>query len=119
LNSSRGTYVSDTYTLTTQLEDLTPGLEGMVYVQGRVDSIDSGNAQIVTTALLVYTTPKGAQENAIAYVLNNPILDNFSLGALALFGWMFRMGILGWLLLLILILLAILLFRKVSRKDRI
>jgi uncharacterized repeat protein (TIGR01451 family) len=119
LNSSRGTYSSDTYTLTVSLEDLTAGHEGVVYLQGRVDSIDSGNAQIVTTAILVYTSQRGAQENAIAYVLNNPITGSsgFGLGAAALFGSMFGMGILGWLLLLILILLAILLFRKIYRKN--
>ena len=110
LNSSRGTYVSDTYTLTVSLEDLVPNVEGVVYVQGRVDSIDSGNAQIVTTALLVYTARNGAQENAMAYVLNNPVGSvGFGLGAAALCGGMFGMGIIGWLIILILVLLAILL----------
>ena len=118
LNSSRGTYSSDTYTVTVSLEDLVPNVEGTVYVQGRVDSIDSGNAQIVTTALLVYTSRNGAQENAMAYVLNNPIISTgFGLGAAALFGSMFGMGIVGWLLILILILLAILLFRKIYRRQ--
>ena len=118
LNSSRGTYSSDTYTVTVSLEDLVPNVEGIVYVQGRVDSIDSGNAQIVTTALLVYTAKNGAQENAMAYVLNNPIVSSgFGLGAAALFGSMFGIGILGWMILLILILLAILLFRKIYRKQ--
>ena len=118
LNSSRGTYSSDTYTVTVSLEDLVSNVEGVVYVQGRVDSIDSGNAQIVTTALLVYTARNGAQENAMAYVLNNPILTSgFGLGAAALFGSMFGMGIVGWLLILILILLAILLFRKIYRRQ--
>ncbi|MEI8269744.1 MAG: hypothetical protein WCG45_00070, partial [bacterium] len=105
LNSSRGTYSSDTYTVTVPLEDLVSNVEGVVYVQGRVDSIDSGNAQIVTTALLVYTAKNGAQENAMAYVLNNPIAtsnNGFGLGAAALFGSMFGMGIIGWMILLIL-----------------
>jgi uncharacterized repeat protein (TIGR01451 family) len=118
LNSSRGTYKSDTYTLTVPLEDLYAGVEGVVYLQARVDSITEDNAQIVTTALLVYTTPNNAQENAMAYVLNNPVNNNnFSLGAAALFGSMFGMGIIGWMILLILILLAILLFRKIYRKQ--
>ncbi len=121
LNSSRGTYSSDSYTLTVSLEDLVPNVEGVVYVQGRVDSINTGNAQIVTTALLVYTNRNGAQENAMAYVLNNPIIENtgFFLGAAALFGSFFGMGIIGWMLLLVLILLAILLFRKVYRKEQL
>ena len=91
----------------------------MVYLQGRVDNISKDYAQIVTTAILVYTNTNGAQENAIAYVLNNPIIESslFGLGALALFGNIFGMGIIGWLILLILILLAILLFRKVYHKN--
>ena len=117
LNSSRGTYSSDTYTLTVSLEDLVPNVEGTVYLQGRVDSLNSGNAQIVTTALLVYTARNGAQENAMAYVLNNPDSNNSSLGALALFGNIFGMGIIAWMILLVLILLAILLFRKIYRKQ--
>ena len=111
LNSSRGTYSNNTYTLTVSLEDLTPNLEGVVYVQGRVDSIDSGNAQIVTTALLVYTNKNGAQENAMAYVLNNPMGNN-SLTAAAFFSGFWGLGVIGWLLVLIIILLLILLFRK-------
>ena len=117
LNSSRGTYSNNTYTLTVSLEDLIPNIEGTVYLQGRVDSINT-NAQIVTTAILVYTARNGAQENAMAYVLNNP-MGGSSLGALALFGSMFGMGIIGWLLLLILILLIILLFRKIYRERRL
>jgi len=116
LKSSRGTYSSDTYTLTVSLEDLVPNVEGVVYLQGRVDSIDTGNAQIVTTALLIYTSSNGAQENAMAYVLNNPMGNN-SLTATAFFSGFWGFGLLGWLLLLILILLAILLFRRVYRRP--
>jgi len=111
LQSSDGTYSSDTYTLSVPLNDLNPKDSGMIYLQGRVDSIDSGNAQIVTTAVLIYTNPKGAQENAIAYVLNNPIFGN-SLVGLAFFGWFWNLGIIGWLMLVIIILLLVLIFRK-------
>jgi hypothetical protein len=34
--------------------------------------LDFNLAQIVTTAILIYTNPNGAQENAMAYTLNNP-----------------------------------------------
>ncbi|HNW71619.1 MAG TPA: hypothetical protein PKZ36_00605 [Candidatus Paceibacterota bacterium] len=119
LKASRGTYSSDTYTLSIPLDTLDPGDEGEVYLVGEVDSIEAENVQVVTTALLVYTTPKGAQENAIAYVLNNPIISNAGLAALALFGWLFRMGIIGWLLLIILILLIILLVRKYYYNKRV
>lgn len=119
LNSSRGTFSNDTLTLTIPLEDLRAGLEGTVYVQGKINSLDSGNAQIVTTALLVYTSPTGAQENAMAYVLNNPVFSGSSLAGLALFGWFLRIGILGWLLLLIIILLIILLVRRYYYQQKI
>lgn len=117
-NASRGTYALDTNTLTVELEDLTPGAEGVVYLQGRVDEIPTNVAQVVTTAILVYTSPSGAQENAIAYVLNNPkvlfantAVDN-NLGAAAFFAGLGRIGLIGWLIIIILILLAILLTRR-------
>ncbi len=113
VNSSQGTFSSDTYTVSVPLQDLNPGDGGQLFVTGRVDSLDPGNAQVVTTALLVYTNPKGAQENAIAYVLNNPFYqNNNNLAGLAFLGWFFNLGILGWMMLIIIILLIILLSRR-------
>ena len=112
-NASRGTYSNETNTLTVLLEDLMPGDEGTVYLQGVVNSISSRTSQIVTTAILVYTAPNKAQENAIAYVLNNPKDYNNNLGAAAFFGGIFNFGIIGWLLLLILIMMIILFSRSV------
>ena len=111
LNSSDGTYSNDTRTITVSLGDLDPAEEGVLYVQGEVDSLDRNNAQVVTTALLVYTSSKGAQENAIAYVLNNPNYNN-SLSAAAFFSGFFGMSLIGWLLLIIIILLIILIVRR-------
>lgn len=113
VNASRGTYALDTNTLTVPLEDLLPQAEGVVYLQGRVESILSNTAQVVTTAILVYTSPSGAQENAIAYVLNNPReFAPSTLGASAFFSGFGSIGLIGWLLILILILLVILLTRR-------
>ncbi|MGD9581040.1 MAG: hypothetical protein AB7V50_06685 [Vampirovibrionia bacterium] len=117
-NASRGTYQEDTRTLTVELDDLTAGEEGVMYVQGYVTSIQEGYAKIVTTALLVYTNTNGSQENAIAYVLNIP--KNFNgnaLGASAFFSGLFggsncSLGLIGWLLLIIVILLIILIIRR-------
>ena len=117
-NSSAGTYSKDTNTLTVSLGDLIPDVEGSVYVKGIVDSIPDNTAQIVTTAILVYTNPNGAQENAIAYVLNNPKnLGTNNLGAAAFFGGFFSIGLIGWLLLIILILLLILIIRNYYQKQ--
>ena len=119
INTSRGTYSAATNTLTVQLEDLPSQAGGVVYLQGRVDSLPTGTAQIVTTAVLVYTSPNGAQENAIAYVLNRPKdLTQNALGASAFFtGWFFPGTLIGWLLLLILILLIILLARRYGNSN--
>ncbi len=111
-NTSAGTYSNNTNTLTVPLQDLRAGDEGVVYLQGRVDALPANAAQIVTTAILVYTSPNGAQENAIAYVLNNPKGEINPLGAAAFFGGIFPTTLIGWLLLLVLILLLILLTRR-------
>jgi uncharacterized repeat protein (TIGR01451 family) len=116
-NASRGTYVHDTRTLTAPLEDLAPGAGGIVYLQGYVDSVPSDTAQIVSTAILVYTNPNGAQENAIAYVLNSPKDGTSLLGAAALFGSFGSLGLIGWLLLIIIIMILIILSRKAFEKK--
>ena len=113
LNSSRGTYSDSERTLSVPIENLNPNDEGYIYLQARVDSLDVNLAQIVTTAILIYTNPNGAQENAMAYVLNNPRTNNNSLlGASAFFGGMFGMSLIGWLILIIIIMLLILLSRS-------
>jgi uncharacterized repeat protein (TIGR01451 family) len=112
-NSSRGTYAAESHTLNVQLETLTPNAEGVVYLQGRVISLPANRAQIVTTALLNYTNPNGAQEDAMAYVLNRDDLNfNNDLSANALFASGFMPDTLcGWLLLIIIIILIALLIR--------
>ena len=116
-NASEGTYSNDTHTLSVELDDLTAGEEGVVYVQGHVDSMPTDQAKIVSTAVLVYTSKSGAQENAIAYVLNVPRENNGSvLGASAFFSGFGGIGLIGWLLIIILILLVIILTRTYRRK---
>jgi hypothetical protein len=116
-NTSRGTYSENDRTLSVPIEDLNPNDEGVIYLQARVDSLDANLAQIVTTAILVYTNPNGAQENAMAYVLNNPKVTNL-LGASAFFGNIFGLGLLGWLILIILILLLVLIARSLYNQKR-
>jgi hypothetical protein len=118
-NSSAGTYRTDTNTLTVELQDLNPKDEGVTYLQGVVNSIDSDTAQVVTTAILVYTNPNGAQENAIAYVLNTPKATGNVLGASAFWTGLQNMGLIGWLLLVILILLIILVTRRYNNKSTV
>ncbi|MFA6392750.1 MAG: hypothetical protein WCW54_01545 [Candidatus Paceibacterota bacterium] len=124
VNSSRGTYSVDTHTLSAPVEDLVPGQEGIIYLQAKVDSIPLNNSQIVTTALLVYTNTNGAQENAMAYVFNEPSAmsgavagDSSVLGASAFLGGFLSIGLIGWLLILLLVLIIILISRSYSRTS--
>lgn len=112
-NSSRGTYSFESNTLNVPLETLTPNAEGVVYLQARVISLPENHSQIVTTALLNYTNTNGAQEDAMAYVLNRDDLNfNNDLSANALFASGFMPDTLcGWLLLIIIIILIALLIR--------
>ncbi len=123
INASAGTFSSENNTLSVPIMDLQKGEEGVLYLQGRVDSIPDGLAQIVTTAILVYTSPNGAQENAMAYVLNNPKVmvagaSSNNLGAAAfLSGGFGNIGFVGWLLIVLIILLIVLVARSFFR-DR-
>ncbi len=126
INSSRGTYGVDTHTLSAQIEDLVPGREGVIYLQARVDSIPLNNSNIPTTAILIYTSTTGSQENAMAYVVNSPMVDggnvvingeNSTLGGAALFGNMGSIGLVGWLIIILIILMLILIARSVYSKN--
>jgi len=124
VNSSRGTYSVDTHTLSAQVEDLKAGDEGVIFLQGRVDSIPLNNSQIATTAILVYTTPNGTQENAMAYVINVPKTvavvagdNNSVLGGNAFFAGLLSLGFIGWLILILVILLIILIARSYSNRK--
>jgi hypothetical protein len=117
-NTSLGTYLEENRTLSAPIQDLEAGDEGYIYLQAKVVSIDPSFAQIVTTAILVYTNPNGAQENAMAYVLNSPrgVVNN-SLGASAFFGIFSGMSLICWLFLIIIILLLFLLSRKYYKRN--
>lgn len=122
--ASAGSYEVASNTQNIPLIDLAPGVDGVIYLQGRVDDIPASTAQIVTTAILVYTTADNAQQNAMAYVLNTPRdlavvapSENNNLGASAFFAGVFSIGLIGWLLIIIVILLLILALRKYYHKP--
>lgn len=126
VNSSRGTYSVDTHTLSAQIEDLNAGQEGVIYLQGKVDSVPMNNSQIATTALLIYTSANGSQENAMAYVINTPravgtVLGDSTttstLGGAAFLGGFFSIGLLGWLIIILIILIIILVVRSASARN--
>ena len=117
-NYSRGTYLENDRTLSVPIEDLNPKIDGVIYLQARVDNIDSSLAQVVTTTILIYTNPKGAQENAMAYVLNNPTFNNL-LGASASASNFLGLNLIGWLLIIILIMLLILIARSLYNRRSV
>ena len=121
-NVSRGTYSTDTNTLSVQLEDLVKGVTNTVYLEGRIDSVPTNTDQIVTKAVIVWTNTSGTQENAIAYVLNDTgNSTGLNLGAAAIFSGMFSGGLIGFLLIILLILLIIYIVRRYldRREDRL
>ena len=118
-NSSRGVYDIDTNTLSAQIEDLNKGEEGVIYIEGKVNSIPANNSQFVTTAIFVYTNSNGAQENAMAYVMNTPkggsSSDN-NLGGSAFFAGLVSLGLIGWLLIVLFIMALVLIARSLVKK---
>lgn len=120
-NSSRGNYNSQNHELLVYLEDMKPGDEGTLYLQGEVLNISSNSGQIATTAMLVYTNEKGAQENVLDTVLNRAgeaVRTNTDLAATAFFAWLGSLSLCFWLFIIILILLAIL-FSRMYRKEKV
>lgn len=121
VNNSTGTYSEEDRTLSVALEDLSANTEGTISLQGRVDSIDSNLTQIVTTAILIYTNINGAQENAMAYVLNNPKTNGSVLGASAassIYGNILGMSLIELLIIVIVILLLICLARSFLSRHK-
>ena len=116
-SSSGGTYQQKDNTLSVSLNDLLPNQEGVVYVQGRVDSIVFNNSKIITKAIIIYTTINNTQESAMAYTSNESmnIVSKNNLGASAFGISGVSFGLIGWLILIILILLIVLLVRYFSR----
>lgn len=120
-NSSRGSYNQASNELVVYLEDLKPGEDGVIYMQGQVISLPSNYPQIATTAMLVYTNEKNAQENVLDTVLNRAgevVRSNTNLAASAFFAWLGSLSLCFWLFLIILILLAIL-FSRLYRKEKV
>ena len=123
VNASRGTYSVDTHTLSALIEDLDKAQEGTIFMQAKVDSVPTNNAQIVTTAILVYTNSNGAQENAMAYALNIPKLivtdktDTSTQGANAFFAGLISIGLIGWLLIILVISVLVLIVNSVYSRN--
>lgn len=116
-NVSLGSYSNVNHILNVPLGNLVKNAEGEIYLDAKINSIIA--EKLVSTATLVYTNPNGAQENAIAYVINIPKGGASSLGAASLFAGILSMNLFGWLLLILLVLIIILLIKKYfSKKEK-
>ena len=121
-NATSGTYSTGDRTLSAPINDLNPGDEVTLNLQGFVNKIDSGSAQLVTTVILIYTNTDGAQENAMAFVLNSPKpvsqLGASAATATSSFSKFFSgVGLIGWLIIIIIVLLLIILIRKLLSRH--
>lgn len=118
-NLSDGSYREEDRIVSVPINDLMEGDEGEFYIKAQVIDLNKTLAQVVTTATLIYTNPNGAQENAMAYVLNNPRIDgNNNLGASAFFSGVFGgWDLIGWLLFIILILLLVIIARYLFNRQ--
>jgi uncharacterized repeat protein (TIGR01451 family) len=116
-NASQGSFSNKDHILNVPLGDLVKNAEGEIYLDAKINSITT--EKLVSTATLVYTNPNKAQENAIAYVINIPKEKVSSLGAAALFGKLFSLSLVGWLLLILIVLIILLIVQKYFyKKDR-
>ncbi|HPS21464.1 MAG TPA: hypothetical protein PLO44_01505 [Candidatus Paceibacterota bacterium] len=114
-NTSHGSYSNVNHILNVPLGDLVKNAKGEIYLDAKINSVIAD--KLVTTATLVYTNPNGAQENAIAYVINIP-KTGVSLGAASLFSGIFSMSLLGWLLLILIVLIILLVVRRYMNNKK-
>lgn len=118
--ASSGIYNQGDHTLVVPIGILTPNQEGVVYVSGIARDNAVNYDLIVTKAELVFTTPKGTQDDVTAYAFNNgATCPNKNLAALAfLSGDFFPHSFLGWILLTLIILAIIYVTRKLYKHNR-
>lgn len=118
-DSDKGEYSLKDNELSLRIGTLSPNEEDEFTIDAKVSSDVKDGDLLVSQATLAFTTPSGAQEDAVAYALHNVSLRNGSvLGAAAIFGFgFFPTTLIGWLLLIILIIVIVLIAKKAFGKD--
>jgi len=115
--ASTGIFSDSDHSLIQSIGTLLKNDSGQVIVQGKVNCGAKDNDLLVATATMVFTTPAGAQDDAIAYATTTVTRDANFLAGLALFGTgFFPDTLLGWLLLILAIALVIALARRLYGK---
>ena len=113
--STTGIFSDANHALQVTLGTLVRDQSGSFMLEGKADCTAKDNDLLVATATIAFTTPSGAQDDAIAYATSSVVGKNGNfLAGLALFGdgGFFPTTLIGWLLLILVIFLLILLARR-------
>lgn len=114
MGTDEGEYSSKDHELTLELGTLNAGEEDEFDVDVRVaQDAERGNL-LVTSATMAFTTPSGAQEDAIAYALHTVERNYNALAGLALFGadGFLPNTLIGWLILVLIVVALAMLARR-------
>lgn len=118
--ASAGQFTDGDNTLTVDLDDLSPGEEGEIFLSGDVTIKAADEEVLVATAIIAFTFANNSgQEEAIDFYSHDVTECGNRLGAFALFGGdFFPHTLAGWILLILLILALIYLGRKIAESRR-
>jgi hypothetical protein len=111
--ASQGMFSDSSNSLQVPLGTLVKNQSGTVMLGGKIHCNAKDNDLIVATATMAFTTPSGAQDDAIAYAALTANRTNGSLAGLALFGFgFFPTTLIGWLILILIILILVYVARR-------
>ncbi|MCA9353584.1 hypothetical protein KC842_01805 [Candidatus Nomurabacteria bacterium] len=119
VDTSRGDYINDDHMIIYEIGNLDRGEDGrMTITLSMTDRLET-QEPLVTTALMAFTDSETrAQEDVIAYELQDVSRCGSALGAFALFGNSFLPStLIGWLIIALLILAIIIIVRTFYKKD--
>lgn len=116
--TNRGDYNKDKHTVTFIIGDMKKDEDGELVING--DLVRTTEDTLVSTVVIAFTTPSGAQDDAIDYAVHDVVQNqNSSLAGLSLFGGSFFPQTLGgWLLLILVILALVYIGRKLATQDK-
>ncbi|MBP6856749.1 MAG: hypothetical protein KBC42_03380 [Candidatus Pacebacteria bacterium] len=116
IDSDEGEYSVRDNELTLDLGTLSPGESDEFDIEVRVSQDATIGDLLTTSATMAFTTPSGAQEDAVAYALHD-VVRGSSLAGLALFGFdgFFPSSLIGWLILILLVVAIVVITRRAFR----
>lgn len=114
IDGSRGDYSEKDNILTLDIGTLEAGEEDDFSIDARVSRTAVVGDLLTTSATMAFTTPTGAQEDAVAYALHDVVNNQSALAGLALFGFdgFLPNTLIGWLILILLVVAIIVIIRR-------